>query len=117
MKENLCKKCNFYTADPDSGICDACLEMSYFDDEEKINCVSSPIDKILGLTNTSEVPLEMIYEVAIQHRFGNFELSDQQINCLLQIGTNLNKDFCKNKFTEELIGEVFKKEKENETYN
>ena len=74
MKENLCKKCNFYTADPDCGICDACLEMSYFDDEEKINC-------------------------------------------LLEIGTNLNKDFCKNKFTEELIGEVFKKEKENETYN
>tara|TARA_Y100000114_G_scaffold151599_1_gene168593 strand:- start:329 stop:670 length:342 start_codon:yes stop_codon:yes gene_type:complete len=109
----LCKQCNWYEADPDGDICDACLEARYFDDEDNLDPKeedrNNPINKLLDL-KVSEAPLPMIYDIAVQHRLGNYPLEDTTIDLILDMGTQLNPKFDKDKFMEELIGDVFAKE-------
>ena len=110
---SICKQCNLYQADPDWGICEACMEAKHFDDEANLEFkerdLDNPIDKLLDL-KVSEAPLPMIYDIAVQHRLGNYPLEDTTIDLILDMGTQLNPKFDKDKFMEELIGDVFAKE-------
>ena len=56
---SICKQCNWYQADEDLGICDACMEAKHFDDEANLDPkkedLNNPINKLLDLKDSGKL--------------------------------------------------------------